>query len=421
MAIRVKIVDEGSFAESLAVVAGDYIVKINGKHVYDFLDMDYFTAVEELSLELLKDGKLVIVEGSKDVEEPFGVTPEDHKCRECANNCIFCFIDQMPPGMRDTLYVKDDDYSYSFIFGNYVTLTNLSEATIEKIIEMKISPLYISVHTTNSKLRRDMMRYKADFEILEVLERLAKGGIEYHTQLVLVPGFNDGEELVSSLNDLTSPKLNTIGIGVVPVGTTKHRKNLSDLPLFNKEKAEDVVRIVDQFKESFPAVYASDEIYIKAEIEIPQAEYYGPLDEIENGIGMVRTFLNNWDYEKTEFASFVTSKVKKDLLFVTGVSAQHYIKKVADELNSLISPYKANVKVINNKFMGESVTVCGLLTFGDVKEQISLSPNQIPLFSGDFFNSEGITLDNYDYASIKNELNSKIVVINPLFESWEII
>ncbi|MFA7057017.1 MAG: DUF512 domain-containing protein [Candidatus Cloacimonadales bacterium] len=420
MSVKIKKVNQSSFAEEIGLEDNDIILKINGKDIADFLDVSFYSADEKLAIEVLRGKKKLVISGEKETEEPLGIELEDHTCRECVNNCIFCFIDQMPKGLRETLYIKDDDYAYSFIFGNYITLTNLNPTMLDKIISMKITPLYISVHTTNPVLRKQMMRYKQDLDILDVLKKLASGGIEYHTQLVLVPGMNDGAELEKSLKDLTSPELSTIGIGVVPVGLTKHRTALNNLPLYTKEQSLEVITIIDQHKEKFPAVYASDEFFIKAELPIPEKEYYGDFEEIENGIGMVRTMLDTWEYEKTLFAEYIKEDVQKDLLFITGVSAQHYLSKIVAELNTLIAPYKAEVKVIINKFMGPSATVCGLLTFEDITAQINLKENQIPVFSQDIFNTEGLTLDNFDSNYIKNVLERDILIVSPMFEDWEI-
>jgi len=421
MAIKVKNVEANSFAKKIGLTENDLILRINDIFVEDFIDLSYFGAETGLKLDVMRDGKEMVMSGEKSSEETFGIVIEDHHCRECVNNCIFCFIDQMPRGMRETLYVKDDDYAYSLIYGNYITLTNLGPQMLEKIILMKISPLYISVHTTNSELRQKMMRYKQDFEVVDVLKRLADNGIEYHTQLVLVPGFNDGEELEKSLQELTSSKLNTIGIGVVPVGLTKYREGLMQLPLFTKEGAVEVIEIINKQRENFPNIYASDEFFIKAEMPIPDAEYYGCFDEIENGIGMVRSLLDNWEFEKESFAEFILTEIKQNLLFVTGVSAKDYIQQIADELNSLIAPYHAEVRVIINNFMGESVTVCGLLTFEDILKQIELKDGEVPVFSKDIFNSQGLTLDNFNSDYIKKEIKRDLIIVSPMFEEWELV
>ena len=421
MAIRVKDVEVNSFAQKIGLKKEDIILKINDLFVEDFLDLNYFAGEEELDFELMRGQKKLLLTGHKTNDIPLGIIIQEHHCRECVNNCIFCFIDQMPQEMRETLYVKDDDYAYSFIYGNYVTLTNISPSKLDKLIKLRISPLYISVHTTNSELRKKMMRYKQDLNILNTLRRLAENGIEYHTQLVLVPGLNDGKELAKSLEDLAAPDLATIGVGVVPVGLTKHREGLTDLPLFTQDESLAVINIINKYRKDFPHIYASDEFYIKADLPLPEADYYNGFEEIENGIGMVRMLLDNWDFEKKSFAEFILTEVNEDLLFVTGISAQKYIKQIAEELTDLISPYKAEVQVIKNDFLGESVTVCGLLTFADIAGQIKLRHGQIPLFSKDIFNSQGLTLDNFDSNYIKKELNRNIVIISPMFEEWELV
>lgn len=420
MSVKIKKVDLSGFAAEIGLQDGDIILKINDNNIADFLDISFFATEEKLNIEVLRDENKLVVRGEKDSEEPLGLELEAHNCRECVNNCIFCFIDQMPKGLRETLYIKDDDYAYSFIFGNYITLTNLNQTIIDKIISMRVTPLYISVHTTNPLLRKQMMRYKQDINVLDVLQKLAAGGIEYYTQLVLIPGINDGEELEKSLQDLISSDLATVGIGVVPVGLTKHREGLDNLPLFSQEESLEVITTVAKYKHEFPAIYASDEFFIKADWPIPEADYYGDFEEIENGIGMIRTMLDTWAYEKELFSAYIREDIQKDLLFVTGVSAQKYMQQIIDELNPLIEPYKAELKVIVNRFMGSSVTVCGLLTFGDIASQIKLKSNQIPVFSKDIFNSKGLTLDNFDSNYIKNVLERDILIVAPMFEDWEI-
>lgn len=420
MSVKIKKVDLSGFAAEIGLQDGDIILKINDSNIADFLDISYYGTEEKLDIEVLRDDNKLVVSGEKDSDEPLGLELEAHSCRECVNHCIFCFIDQMPKGLRETLYIKDDDYAYSFIFGNYITLTNLSQTIIDKIISMRVTPLYISVHTTNPLLRKQMMRYKQDFNVLDVLKKLASGGIEYHTQLVLIPGINDGDEFEKSLQDLTSSELATVGIGVVPVGLTKHREGLDNLSLFSKEESLEIITTIAKYKHKFPTIYASDEFFIKADWPIPEADYYGDFEEVENGIGMIRTMLDTWVYEKELFSAYIREDIQKDLLFVTGVSAQKYMQQIVDELNPLIEPYKAELKVIVNRFMGSSVTVCGLLTFGDIASQIKLKSNQIPVFSKDIFNSKGLTLDNFDSNYIKNVLERDILIVSPMFEDWEI-
>lgn len=420
MATRIVEVESHSYAEVNKLKAGDILITVNGEQINNKLDLDFFSYTAKVEIVVNRSGKELAFNIQKNrPEEALGIVIEEHECTQCVNNCIFCFVDQMPPSMRDTLYIKDDDYYLSFLYGNYITLTNLSDAMIEKIIRMKISPLYISVHTTNPILRQSMMRYKHDFDILKRLKRLAEGGIEYHTQLVLVPGYNNGEELISSLEDLTSDELNVVGIGVVPVGMTKFRKELTQLPLFTQSEAREVIKIVDSFKPKFPYLYASDEFYVQADIPVPDADYYEDFAELENGIGMVRTMLDNYHDYKSDLIDFIKDEVKHDLVIVTGVSAIKYINMLAKDLSKSITPYKIRVLPVVNKYMGESVTVTGLLTFTDIKEQLELGLNEVAVFSNYLFNYENQTLDNYSKDDISNFYKGRIMMLDLMNGEWD--
>jgi len=268
-----------------------------------------------------------------------GKMPEDHKCRECANKCIFCFIDQMPPQQRDTLYVKDDDYAFSFVFGNFLTLTNLTERDYKKIFEQRLSPLYISVHTTRAELHQKMLRYSHKFDIMEKLHLLKENEIDFHTQIVLVPGYNDGAELEKTLADLNSLGESCLSIGIVPVGLTRFRKELNGLRTITSQEAAKLLKTSDKYERS----WCSDEIYLKAGAKIPQEDFYEDYPQLENGIGMVRVFKDNWQDTYSDFYKFLNT-IEKKLVFICGVLAEPVIAELIECINDDISDKAAAQK-----------------------------------------------------------------------------
>ena len=416
MALRIKEISAGSWADSLGILPGERIISINGHPIIDFLDLGFYGGDEILKVEIQRlDGsdKMLVIKDSW--QKPLGIIAIDHVCRQCANNCIFCFIDQMPENLRESLYIKDDDTCFSFYYGNFITLTNLTDRDYRKIIEQYLSPLYISVHTTNPELHKKMLGYKWDFNIMEKLKLLVKNDIAFHTQIVVVPGYNDGEELERSLMDLDSLGFNCLSIGIVPVGLTKYRKNLTPMRVVNAQEAEQVLELSSRYKRA----WCSDEIYIKVGKEIPEAEFYEDFEQLENGIGMIRMLMMNWRQEKQSFLKDV-EKIDQKLVFVTGQLAVKYIQNIADDINSVI-PDKARVQSIRNDFFGEDVTVAGLLTWQDIEQQLELAENEIAVFASNTLNSERVSIEGYSAEQIAAKLGGRIMIIDEQFQDWELV
>jgi len=416
MALRIKEVSAGSWADSFGILPGERIISINGHPIIDFLDLGFYGGDEILKVEIERlDGsdKMLVIKDSW--QKPLGIIAIDHVCKQCVNNCIFCFIDQMPENLRESLYIKDDDTCFSFYYGNFITLTNLTDRDYRKIIEQYLSPLYISVHTTNPELHKKMLGYKWDFNIMEKLKLLVKNAISFHTQIVVVPGYNDGEELGRSLKDLDSLGLNCLSIGIVPVGLTKYREKLTPMRVVNAQEAEQVLELSSRYKRA----WCSDEIYIKAGKEIPEAEFYEDFEQLENGIGMIRMLMMNWRQEKQSFLKDV-EKIDQKLVFVTGQLAVKYIQNIADDINSVI-PDKARVESIRNDFFGEDVTVAGLLTWQDIEQQLELAENEIALFASNTLNTDRVSIEGYSAAQIAARLGGRIMIIDEQFQDWEIV
>ncbi|MDP8231813.1 MAG: DUF512 domain-containing protein [Candidatus Zophobacter franzmannii] len=417
MAVQIHSIEQGSLADKAKIIAGSIILEINGHHIHNFLELQYYAAEELLNVNYrLPDGTVKDVRIEQDWIHPLGLTPSEHRCRDCANNCVFCFIDQMPSGFRETLNIKDDDYAFSFVYGNYITLTNMSDYDFKQIVEMQLSPLYISVHTTNNELRKKMMRYRQDFDIMERLRYLSDNKITIETQIVVVPGWNDGEELRKTLIDLTSDKLNVESIGIVPVGLTKYRDDLEKLRPVSDDEAKEIVALAQEVGSKLPEclIYCSDELFVKAGVEIPKEDYYNGYPQIENGIGMIRSLLDNWDLFCVEWMdTFVAIEGK--LVFVSAVLAAPYVAKIVEDINKHI-PGKAKVVIINNEFFGHTVTVAGLLTAQDILKQVKLQDDEMPILPSSIFSVDNLTIDNKRKEDFEEVWNREVLVIDSMLE-----
>ena len=370
-------VEPGSIADELELEAGDILLEINGNKIEDVFDYHYLMNEEFVELLIRKvDGEEWELEIEKEFEEDLGVTFENGMMddyRHCTNKCIFCFIDQMPPGMRETLYFKDDDTRLSFLQGNYVTLTNLKEKDVEKIIKYKLSPINISFQTTNPELRCKMLHNRFAGESLKIVDRLVEAGITINGQIVLCKNWNDGEELERSMKDLYRYLPNLQSVSVVPVGLSKYREGLEPLEPFTKEDAKKVIAQIEKWQkkavEEFGLhfIHASDEWYLLAEDELPKEESYDGYLQLENGVGMLRLL-------ETEFQDALLEKsgdsVKRKVSIATGKLAAPFISKLMEDLKKKYTETEVMVYDITNEFFGERITVAGLITGQDLKKQL---------------------------------------------------
>lgn len=397
----------------------DYILeKVNSHEINDILDYEFYCKSSSLNVVFsAPDGKKKIVKIIKDEDEDIGLEFDSYlmdKQHSCCNKCVFCFIDQMPPNMRETLYFKDDDSRLSFFFGNYITLTNLSEHDVERIIEMHISPVNVSVHTMNPELRVKMMKNKNAGKSLEIIPRLAKAGIKLNTQLVLCPGINDGEELTYSLNKLAALYPSVQSIAAVPVGLTKFRENLFPLSLYTPQQAKEVIEQVNSFGDEFKKkhgtrlVYVADEFYIKAGMRMPGEDYYEDYPQIENGVGL-------WKSLETEFYDALESCTQKKpeyscVSVATGEAAYPLIRQLCSEVEKRFSEIKIIPYEIKNDFFGRSVTVAGLITAQDLMEQLKGKQlgEKLVIPSVMLKSDEDVFLDDYTLSEVSERLGVKI-------------
>lgn len=368
-----------SIAEELEIEVGDLLVSINDQRIHDIIEYRFLLSDEYIEVEIQKkDGEVCIYEIEKDYDEDLGIeftNPIIDKAKSCKNKCMFCFIDQLPEGMRETLYFKDDDSRLSFLQGNFVTLTNMSEEDINNIIKYRISPINISVHTTNPELRVKMLTNKFAGRVYEIMERLAQANIEMNCQIVLCPGVNDGKELDRTINDLGKlfPYVNSVAI--VPVGVTKHRSHLPHLETFSSETSNRTIDQIHKLQNKYfdeigtRFVFLSDEFYIMAKREFLSYDEYEGFIQFEDGVGMIRKM-------GTEVENYLkilpNDKLKrpKKVSIATGKSAFNFISDLAKLIMEKFDDIEINVYKIKNKFFGELITVSGLLTAKDLIEQL---------------------------------------------------
>lgn len=418
--VKIISVDTNSRAKKVGICENDILVSINGREINDVLDYRFHLANKNIDVCVLRDGEELHFNIIKAEYDDIGLdfeTPLMDKKHSCENKCIFCFIDQLPKGLRKTLYFKDDDSRLSFLHGNYITLTNLDEKDIDRIIEMHISPVNVSVHTTNPELRVKMMKNKRSGEVLSYLKRFADAGVHICGQIVLCKNVNDGEELTRSMRDLVEyfPALQSVSI--VPAGKTKFRENLYHLESFTKEDCREVISQVEHFADECFEKYGSrlffcaDEFYIKGELSLHDDEYYEGYAQIENGVGMLTSLLTEFGME-TDYIEEYLEKYQspRRISVVTGMAAKDQIMDMCDRLCKIIDGLDIKVYPIVNDFFGHEITVSGLLTGKDIYEQLKgkelfdelILPPNLLRSEGDLFLC-GMSIDE-----LSEKLNVKI-------------
>ncbi|MBU5484973.1 DUF512 domain-containing protein [Clostridium sp. MSJ-11] len=407
-----------SIGEEVGIEPGDVLMTINGNAVNDIIDYRFLMADEYILVEVEKShGEVWEIEIEKEYHEDLGVEFEKSimdEAKSCQNKCIFCFIDQLPKGMRESLYFKDDDSRLSFLQGNFVTLTNMKDEDIDRIIKYRISPINVSVHTTNPELRQKMLHNRFAGNIYERLKKLSSAGIIINCQIVLCPGVNDGEELVRTLEDLYKLYPSVQNVAVVPVGVTKYREGLFNMNLFNKERAlkeiNQVLKLQDRYKKEInsPFVRLSDEFYVLSEADLPESDFYEGYEQLEDGVGMIRIFRDNIE----DNIPNLRKNIKGKFTFITGALAYNELKKCKDKIEENNSNIKIDViKVINN-FFGETITVAGLITGKDIME--ALDKNQV----GDYIfiprnmlrAGDDVFLDDITLKDLENYYGRKVIV-----------
>lgn len=416
VSVTVTGVVKNSPADRAHIQSGDVLLKVNGNEISDVLDYMYYTAEDIIRLVLKRDDKFIMLKLNKSEYDDLGLEFSSFLMDEkqsCSNKCVFCFIDQMPPGMRETLYFKDDDARLSFLQGNYVTLTNLKDKDIDRIIKMRLN-INVSVHTTNPELRCKMMNNRFAGEKLKYLKKLTDNGIILNCQLVLCPGINDGEEFKRTLRDLSELMPNISSIAAVPVGITKYREGLFPLRLFTKEEAAETIDIAEEFQREFlekfgtRLIFLSDEFYILAERDIPDANYYEGYPQYENGVGMLRSLEDEFSdaFEELSKKKYPPRRVS----IATGRLACGFISELARRVNETIDNVHCDVYAIRNDYFGETITVSGLITAQDIMAQLKDKQlgDELLLPSNMIMRNSDIFLDDYTVSDVEKALNIKV-------------
>lgn len=418
MGVTITVVDKGSLAERRGLRPGDILLSINKHEIADVLDYRFYMLEPHLSVVFSRDGKKYILSLHKKADEDIGLQFETYlmdKQHSCRNHCVFCFIDQLPKGMRESLYFKDDDSRMSFLFGNYITLTNLTDREIERIMAMHISPINISVHTTNPELRCRMMGNRFAGDYLPILKRFADAGIHIDCQLVICPGLNDGEELERSMRDLAALAPAVESVAAVPVGLTRYREGLYPLRMVTKEEAARIIRQMEAFgdemlrKHGMRIFYPADEFYLRAGLPIPDKAFYGDFSQLENGVGMM-ALLN------AQFHEALNSCRKKPkgsrLMLATGTAAAPLIRSLIKDAGNKYKSLQAEVVPVINRFFGETITVAGLVTGGDLIDRLRGKTGDILIIPDVMLRHEGdLFLDDVSLGDVEQELGVRVVPV----------
>ncbi len=413
--MKVKSVENKSVAQRYPILPGDEILEINGNPVRDLIDFKFYSSEEKLNLKIRdKSGRIKKIRINKRPDQDLGIAFEEKRYRGCGNKCIFCFVDQLPRGLRKPLYFKDEDYRLSFLHGNFITLTNLSKKDFRRIITQRLSPLYISVHTTDEPLRKKMLGNRKIPEIMPLIRKFAENRIELHTQIVLCPGVNDGAYLGKSVKELSSFYPWVKSLAIVPVGLTKFRKGLPNLKPVDKVYSKNLIKQVEKwqggFRKKFSSnfVYAADEFYLLAELDIPPTKYYDEFCQIENGVGLVRKFLD--DFKRKEKLLPKSLEHEFSLTLVTGELAYKFMSGHILKRLKKIKNLKVDLIPVKNNFLGESVSVSGLLSGGDILGTLKAKGiKELSLLPPNCLNADGFFLDDFKPKDIERKSGVRII------------
>lgn len=408
----------GSIAEELEIEPGDTLLSINGAIVNDVIDYKYLVSDDFLNVEIQKqDGEIWELEIEKDYNEDLGIiftNPLIDKAKSCKNKCMFCFIDQLPPNMRDTLYFKDDDSRLSFLQGNFITLTNMSNDEIDRIIKYRLSPINVSVHTTNPDLRIRMLRNKDAGKVYEILKRFHEAKLVVNCQIVLVPGINDGEELDDTINDLSKLYPTIESVAVVPIGITKYRDNLELVKPFDRELSNVLLDNISNMQNKYLKnigsrfVFPSDEFYCLSNKELPSYDEYEGFPQYENGVGLMKSF----EYEIEEEISKINEPIElsKKYIIATGTLAFDFMQRMVDKISPKFNNIELIVVPIQNNFFGKTITVAGLVTGSDLVSQLRVynDIDGIIIPKSMLKRDEDLFLDNLSLKEVEKQLGNSI-------------
>ena len=423
--LKIIEIQKGSPAEKAGVFIGDVIMTINGHEINDLLDFNFYTANEPLKIFFqTKDAtKEVIFVKSGDN----GIIVEDIKVRHCGNDCIFCFVTQNPKGLRKTLYVKDEDYRFSFLYGNYFTLTKTSKKELKRIVDMKLTPLYVSVHAIKPDIRKKLLGIKKDDNLMDKIKFLTENKIEIHTQIVLCPDINDGDVLDDTISTLREFHPQIASIAVVPLGKTKHRENLPFIRSVTKDDAKNLIAQIAKHQERYLQeadtrfVFPADEFFLKAEMNVPSDDYYEDYQQYEDGIGMVRSFLDSFEKASAKFPKKIDKKIK--ITIATGYSFYPIMQKYVIPVLTKVKNLEIELFKVENKLLGKEITVAGLLCGNDIINTVleNNSKSDILLIPDTCLNFDKLFLDDLSINDIETKLKRKVLKLDSFSELFGII
>ena len=429
--IEVKNIKPNSTADKLGLEAGDKILAVNNKEIKDYIDYNHEVADFKFKLKVEKqNGEVNEYEVKRKYDEKLGIEFDEivfDGLNRCKNKCIFCFVDQQPPDLRHTLNIKDDDYRFSFLQGSYITLTNLEEKDLERIVKYNLSPLNISVHTTDPKLREYMMKNPKAGEIINQLDYLSENGIDFNTQIVLCPDINDKEKLNQSISDLSNYYPNILSLAVVPVGLTKYKNE--KLRTYNNKEAEEVIEQIENWQKKIKKkygvnfLYAADEFYLLADLDIPDYDHYNDFPQLENGVGLTRLFRDHYYDIKNKYIDEINEKKQQEKIhLITSVLGKKAIKPVIEDINESLNNININIETIENKFFGPTVTVTGLLTAQDIEKKIQTINGDNIILPGITLNDNDMFIDEVNKKEFINKFSDKnIYVCNDIQDIMEVL
>lgn len=414
-----KIIDvqPNSLAANRDIQTGDDIIRINHHPVRDIIDYQFLISEELVDLELSRKGSQHRIIIEKESDENLGISLEEIKPRLCRNKCIFCFVDQNPPGLRKSLYIKDEDFRFSFLYGNYVTFTHITKCDLQRIVEQRLSPLYVSIHATDTKIRKQLLGLKKDDRLFEKLDFLIQNGIQLYGQIVLCPGYNDGTVLEQTIDALEAYFPQLASIAIVPVGLTKYRTNLPELHPVSKSQAVELIQWGHERATSYLKnwnqhwLFLADEFYLMSDISIPPAEFYDDFTQIENGVGMTRMMLDKFEKQQLIYPDRLPET--KTISFVTGVSAYSFMREIIVTRLNKISNLTVRLFPVKNSFLGEQVTVTGLLTGKDIFQTLQNQElGDILYLPENCVNFDGLFLDDWTVNKLSEMLNTPVQLLS---------
>ena len=425
--VKIIRVEPNSIAEELHIQPGDQILSVNGHEITDRLDYRFYINDEQVELLVQKGREQILFDIEKDADDDIGLTLEEMKLKSCGNNCVFCFVYQNPKGLRKPLYFKDEDYRYSFLYGHYVTMTTLKQRDLDRIVEQRLSPLYISVHATEEKIRKLLLGIKRNDHLLEKIEFLTGHGIELHAQIVLCPEINDGEVFDRTVEDLKRFYPGVKSIAVVPLGLTRHREGLMPLRLHTQQELQETIAHVDEMRERLKRelgvayVYLADEFFIKAGRDLPPAEYYDEFYQIENGVGEFRDMIDRFERDQKPALPQKLDQPTR-ITWVTGLLAYRHLERFIIEPLRTIGNLTIDLVPVTNHFYGPSIQVSGLLVGQDIYNQLKNRPlGEMVLLPPRVLNEDGLFLDDWTVSELEQKLGVPCHVFTESFDELPLV